>query len=107
MALGGGKRNKALIGYLSKLLAKDKVELCTSNEYVLPSQFKEAIKFAVLAFSAKRGIANNIPYASGAHRYAVMGKLSTAPSKAKFGGDLVEVEGRDDRILKSLGWSAP
>lgn len=101
VASGGGTRNKTLMGYLSELLAKNDVELCTSDVYGLPSQFKEAIKFAVLAFSAKRGIANNIPYASGALRYAVMGKLSTAPSKAKFGG---EVEGRNDRILRPYGW---
>lgn len=100
VASGGGTKNKTLMGYLSELVVKDGVELCASDEYGLPSRFKEAIKFAVLAFSAKRGIANNIPYASGAHRYVVMGKLSVAPSKAKFGG---EVEGRKERILTPLG----
>ena len=45
-------------------------------EYGIPPQFKEAVKFAALGFAALNSIANNIPAASHADHYAVMGKIA-------------------------------
>lgn len=85
IASGGGTRNKFLMQILGQHLAKvgDRVALRVSDDFGIPAAYKEAIKFAVLAFAAKRGLANNIPAASGASRFAVMGKLTWAPMTAK------------------------
>ena len=80
------------------------MKLEVSDAYGLPALYKEAIKFGTMAFACKRCIANNIPAAGGAYRYGVLGKLSWAPSKAKFGG---EVTGRNERVLGQLGWTKP
>ncbi|KIW64920.1 hypothetical protein PV04_07222 [Phialophora macrospora] len=85
IASGGGTRNETLMGHLRKGLAPHGVELHVSDEYGLPAPFKEAIKFATLAFACKNSLANNIPAASGASSFAVLGKLSLAPRLAKNG----------------------
>jgi anhydro-N-acetylmuramic acid kinase len=74
------------MGQLRKILAAHGVQLHTSDEYGLPAPFKEAIKFATLAFACKNSLANNIPAAGGASAFAVLGKLSLAPRLAKNGG---------------------
>lgn len=85
IASGGGTRNKFLMGILGQRLADIGVgvNLSVSDDFGIPAAYKEAIKFAVLAFAAKRGLANNIPAASGASRFAVLGKLTWAPMIAK------------------------
>jgi anhydro-N-acetylmuramic acid kinase len=47
------------------------------------SQYKEAVKFAVLAYANVNRLANNIPAASGAQRFAVMGRAVLPPRLAK------------------------
>ncbi|OJJ65798.1 hypothetical protein ASPBRDRAFT_35651 [Aspergillus brasiliensis CBS 101740] len=83
VASGGGTRNAALLKRISERLALREITVCTSDEYGLPAAYKEAIKFATLAFATKRGLANNIPAASGASSFAVLGKLTLAPCLAK------------------------
>lgn len=102
VASGGGTRNATLMKNLADRLGEHGLKLSISDEFGLPAPYKEAIKFATIAFSAKRGIANNIPAAGGAHKYAVLGKLSLAPRKAKFGGDVVD---RNLRVLGHVGWT--
>lgn len=85
VASGGGTRNATLMKNLREKLAAHGVKTCLSDEFGLPAVFKEAIKFATMAFAAKRGLANNIPAAGGASSYAVLGKLSMAPRLAKNG----------------------
>ncbi|KAF5529811.1 transaldolase [Fusarium mexicanum] len=101
IASGGGVRNLTLMKFLSLELEREGLKLESSDVYGLPAAYKEAIKFATLAFSCKRGIANNIPYAGGANKYAVLGKFTWAPSKAKHGG---EVRDRNKRVLGPNGW---
>ncbi|KAL1864274.1 hypothetical protein VTK73DRAFT_6005 [Phialemonium thermophilum] len=96
IASGGGTRNATLMRDLAAELGRHGLKLSTSDEFGIPAAYKEAIKFATLAFAAKRGLANNIPAAGGAVRYAVLGKLSLAPSKAKNAG---EVLGRNEKVL--------
>jgi anhydro-N-acetylmuramic acid kinase len=73
MASGGGTRNGTLMRLVREQLPAH-VSLALSDAYGLPSQFKEAIRFATLAFATLHGIANNIPAASGARACGVMGK---------------------------------
>jgi anhydro-N-acetylmuramic acid kinase len=91
IASGGGTKNDTLMMHLRQGLADHNVQLQKSDEYGLPAQFKEAIKFATLAFACKRGLANNIPAASGASNFAVLGKLSLAPRLARNGNAVAAV----------------
>ena len=91
VASGGGVRNTTLMNNLREKLGKLGLDLKVSDEFGLPAVYKEAIKFATMAFAAKRGLANNIPAAGGAESYAVLGKLSMAPRLAKNGGEVKSV----------------
>jgi anhydro-N-acetylmuramic acid kinase len=82
IASGGGVANAALMDMLAQRLPAG-LRLTTSDEFGLPPQFKEAIKFATLAYATQRGLANNIPAASGAARFAVLGKTVQPPRLAR------------------------
>lgn len=96
IASGGGTRNATLMKNLGAELAKHQLQLSVSDEFGIPAAYKEAIKFATLAFANKRGLANNIPAAGGAVKYAVLGKLTLAPRRAKNAEDVVD---RNKRVL--------
>ncbi|KAJ9138140.1 Transaldolase [Pleurostoma richardsiae] len=100
IASGGGTRNATLMSNLREELSRHGLKLSVSDEFGIPAAYKEAIKFATLAFANKRGLANNIPAAGGATRYAVLGKLSLAPSKAKNAGEVI---GRNEKVLGLVG----
>ena len=85
---------------LSSEIGKKGLKLITSDEVGIPAAYKEAVKFATLAYAHKRGLANNIPAAGGATRFACLGKMSRAPWKTEGGG---VVEGRDERVLGIKG----
>jgi anhydro-N-acetylmuramic acid kinase len=87
IASGGGVRNKTLLERLKAHLPGG-LRLTLSDEFGLPAQYKEAIKFAALALAAQRHLANNIPAASGASRFAILGKLVAAPRLAQGAGML-------------------
>ncbi len=59
------------------------LRLTTSDEYGIPAQFKEAIKFATLAFATLNNVADNIPACSGAARYTILGKIAPSPRLAR------------------------
>lgn len=86
IASGGGTRNAFLLETLRSKLKPHGIEVIIADEVGLPATYKEAIKFATLAFACLNGIANNIPAASGAGSYAVLGKMTLAPSLAKAVG---------------------
>lgn len=79
---GGGTRNATIMATLAGLLEPHGVAVVTSDAYGIPSQYKEAIKFAVLAYANVQSMANNIPAASGATMFSVMGKRVHAPREA-------------------------
>jgi len=83
IASGGGAKNLCLLGLMRERLSKRGIEVIISDEVGLPATYKEAIKFATLAYATRNGLANNIPEASGASRYAVLGKLTLGPRMAK------------------------
>ncbi|KAE8152338.1 Anhydro-N-acetylmuramic acid kinase [Aspergillus avenaceus] len=83
IASGGGTRNATLMRFLTDRLAQHSLQTCTSDAVGLPAAYKEAIKFATLAFATKNSLANNIPSASGASSYAVLGKMTFAPRLAR------------------------
>jgi anhydro-N-acetylmuramic acid kinase len=85
IASGGGVRNANLMERLRRRLPSG-LRLTRSDEFGIPAQYKEAIKFAALALAAQRHLANNIPAASGASRFAVLGKLVAAPRLAQGAG---------------------
>jgi anhydro-N-acetylmuramic acid kinase len=79
VASGGGTRNLTLLRFIRERLATHGLQVCLSDEFGLPAAYKEAIKFATLGFATKRSLANNIPAASGASSFAVLGKMTIAP----------------------------
>ena len=60
------------------------LRLTLSDEFGIPAAFKEAIKFAVLSHATINHLANNIPAASGATKFGVLGKLVIPPRMAKI-----------------------
>ncbi len=83
MASGGGTRNGYLMERLATYMPKG-LRLTLSDEFGVPAAFKEAIKFATLAHATLNQLANNIPAASGATRFGILGKLVQPPRLAKL-----------------------
>jgi anhydro-N-acetylmuramic acid kinase len=81
IASGGGVRNATLLKMLGDRLPST-LRLTTSDEFGIPPQYKEAIKFGVLAFAHCHGLANNIPAASGASTFAILGRAVQPPRLA-------------------------
>lgn len=81
VASGGGVRNKTMMQMIQARLPKG-IELITSDAYGIPPQYKEALKFATLAYATLHRAADNIPAASHAGHYTLMGKIALAPRYA-------------------------
>ena len=75
---GGGARNATLVAMLTDNLAPLGIQLRFSDEFGLPSEAKEAVAFAVLAYETWNRRPSNVPSATGAKRAAVLGKISYA-----------------------------
>lgn len=73
---GGGAKNPTLMAMLANELHGLGLKLRSSDEFGLPSEAKEAVAFAVLAYQTWTGRPSNIPSATGAKRAAVLGKIS-------------------------------
>jgi anhydro-N-acetylmuramic acid kinase len=73
IAAGGGALNPLMMAYLAAWLPG--IEIVPSCKFGVPAEAKEAFAFAVLAYEAFHGRANNLPSATGARHAAVMGKL--------------------------------
>ena len=71
---GGGCMNGTLLGWLAETVAPAKVMV--SDELGLPSDAKEAIVFAMLAYESWYGRSGNLPAATGAKRAMVLGHLT-------------------------------
>lgn len=73
---GGGAKNPTLMRMLRETLTPMKLRVQTTDEQGLPSEAKEAVAFAVLAYETWRRVPGNIPSATGASRPAILGKVS-------------------------------
>jgi anhydro-N-acetylmuramic acid kinase len=73
---GGGTSNLTLMRMIREELAPLKMRVRTSDDFGLPSQAKEAVAFALLAYQTWRRLPSNIPSATGAERPAILGKVS-------------------------------
>lgn len=72
---GGGSQNKTLMKLLRESLEPFGLEVKVTDDFGLPSQAKEAVAFAVLAYETWHRRASNIPSATGAKEPAVLGKV--------------------------------
>ena len=75
---GGGAKNGTLVAMLAASLVPLGVRLRFSDEFGLPSEAKEAVAFAALAYETWNRRPSNVPSATGAGRAAVLGKISYA-----------------------------
>ena len=75
---GGGTRNGTLMRMIREELAPLKMRVLTTDDFGLPSEAKEAVAFALLAYQTWRRLPSNIPSATGAQQPAILGKVSYA-----------------------------
>jgi anhydro-N-acetylmuramic acid kinase len=73
---GGGTKNPTLMAWLANEAYDLGLKLRSSDEFGIPSEAKEAVGFAVLAFETWKRRPANVPSATGAKRTAVLGKIS-------------------------------
>lgn len=73
---GGGAKNKTLMHLLSRAASVLGLRLRRPEEFRIPSEAKEAVAFALLAYQTWQRQPANIPSATGAKRAAVLGKIS-------------------------------
>lgn len=73
---GGGVHNATLMGLLRELLPE--CEICTSEDLGLPSDTKEAVAFALLAYETWHRRPSNYPPATGAKRSVILGDITFA-----------------------------
>ena len=71
---GGGSNNRTLMKVLAEQLPE--LTIKTTDDFGLPSESKEAVAFAVLAYQTWQRLPGNLPAATGAERAAVLGKIS-------------------------------
>lgn len=75
---GGGAKNSTLVAMIAEQVAPLGIVVRLSDEFGLPSEAKEAVAFAVLAYETWNRRPANVPSATGAKRPAVLGKISYA-----------------------------
>jgi len=69
---GGGARNKTLVEMIKQNTTG---KVLFTDDFGINSDAKEAVSFAILAYANIKGIANNIPSATGAGESLVLGKI--------------------------------
>ena len=75
---GGGAKNPTLLKMLGEELEDLKIKVRTTAELGMPTDAKEAVAFAVLAYQTWRRQPSNVPSATGASRPAILGKITYA-----------------------------
>jgi len=75
---GGGSKNPTLMRMVATQLEPLGLTVRHSDEFGIPSEAKEAVAFALLAYQTWHRQPGNIPSATGASRPAVLGKISYA-----------------------------
>jgi anhydro-N-acetylmuramic acid kinase len=85
-ASGGGVKNPTILREIQKRIPQN-IKLVSSSEIGIPPEFKEAIKFATIAYSTIHCVPGNIPAAGHASQYAILGNIGLAPRNIKGGAD--------------------
>jgi anhydro-N-acetylmuramic acid kinase len=75
---GGGTSNPTLMKMLAAEMKTLGLKLGHSDKYGVPSQAKEALAFALLAYQTWHQQPGNVPSATGAKKAVVLGKISYA-----------------------------
>ena len=73
---GGGARNRTLVKMLQAEC--DGTKIMTTDALGIDPDAKEALSFAILAWATIKGIANNVPAATGASQPTILGKILPA-----------------------------
>jgi anhydro-N-acetylmuramic acid kinase len=73
---GGGTKNKTLMAMLKEAIAEPGLKIRHSDDFGVPSQAKEAVAFALLAYQTWNRQPGNVPSATGAKKAVVLGKIS-------------------------------
>ena len=76
VASGGGVQNRTLMRMIAEQVQPLGFRVLTSDDLGMPSQAKEAVAFALLAYRTWHRQPGNVPTATGARRPAVLGKIS-------------------------------
>ncbi len=72
---GGGAENSALKRHLVSFWPHP-LQLLTHEDFGISTKYKEALLFALLAYTTHFGIANNVPRCTGAGERVCLGKIS-------------------------------
>jgi anhydro-N-acetylmuramic acid kinase len=75
---GGGAKNPTLMVMLRDAVGPLEISVHLSDDFGLPSEAKEAVAFALLAYETWHRRPGNVPSATGAKRAAILGKISYA-----------------------------
>ncbi len=75
---GGGTRNLTLMEMIRREVSGFGMEVLPTDAEGVPSQAKEAVAFAVLAYQSWHRETSNVPGATGAKREVILGKVSYA-----------------------------
>jgi anhydro-N-acetylmuramic acid kinase len=73
---GGGARNLTLMRMLAADLAPSGCRIQTTDDHGIPSEAKEAVAFALLAWQTWHRLPGNVPAATGAARPAILGQIT-------------------------------
>jgi len=73
---GGGSQNAKLLSMLREILGPHKCRIASIDDFGMPSQAKEAVAFALLAWQTWHHRAGNVPAATGAGKPALLGQIS-------------------------------
>ena len=71
---GGGTNNAYIMNQLKSLLTN--ATILTSDDYGIPSDAKEAMAFAYLAYRSIGGLHGNLPSVTGASGKSILGTIS-------------------------------
>jgi anhydro-N-acetylmuramic acid kinase len=73
---GGGSHNRTLVEMLQAELPD--VKMLSTDDFGISVDAKEAVSFAILAWATIKGMASNVPAATGAERPVILGKIVPA-----------------------------
>jgi anhydro-N-acetylmuramic acid kinase len=73
---GGGARNPTLMRMIGEALAPYHCRIQTTDAFGIPSEAKEALAFALLAWHTWHRLPGNVPAATGATHPAILGQIT-------------------------------